>query len=114
MEIDSHDIYEQIAQSLKTLRASYDNGKGISQAKLAKVFGIPQQSYAAYETGKNRISLEMLSKIAAFYGVSVNSILIGSPSQTTLLTKLHEERFTEDEIAEINNYIEFVKAKRSR
>lgn len=114
MEKDPHDLYMQIAQNLKALRAAYDNGKGISQAKLAKVFGLPQQSYAAYESGKNRIPLEMLSKIAAFYGVSVNSMLVASPTQSILLTKLNEECFTENEIAEIDNYIDFVKSKRSR
>ena len=112
MENDPQKMYEQIGENLKALRAAYDNGKGISQASLSKELGISQQNYAAYETGRNRMPLESLSKIAAFFGVSVNSILIGSSSQVTFLSKLNERHFSDEEMAEINNFVTYIEQKR--
>ena len=106
---DPRELYAIIAENLKALRASYNNGEGIYQKELAKQLGISQQTYAAYETGTNRINLEMLSKIAVFFGVSLNSIITNPNEERLVLTT---ETYTKEELKEIQNYVHYVELKR--
>ena len=51
------------------------NDLNLSQAEASKMLGIPQSTYAGYETGKRKISLTRLRDIAAAYGVKVDYLL---------------------------------------
>ena len=47
----------------------------LTQAYMAKLLNVNQRTYSRYETGEHEISLVSLSKIADFYGVSVDYLL---------------------------------------
>lgn len=106
---DPRELYAIIAENLKRLRTSYNNGQGLYQKDLAERLGVLQQTYAAYETGANRINLEMLSKIATFYGVSVNSLITRPDEEHIVLTT---ESYSKEELKEIQNYVHYVELKR--
>jgi len=62
---------EKFAKRLRELREE----KGISQRKIAPIFGISQSSYGDYELNISEPSLDMLIKIAEFFGVTVDYLL---------------------------------------
>lgn len=61
--------------TLKQLREK----SGKSMSSIANSLGIPKGTYASYEYGKREPNIEMLTKIAKFYDVSIDYIL-GRPN----------------------------------
>ncbi len=59
------------SQRLKELRKE----KGLSQAELAKILNIRQQSYARYENDTSEPCYEMLVEISRFFDVSADFLL---------------------------------------
>ena len=49
--------------------------KGVTQQEVADYLGVNRVSYTDYENGKNKISPERLSKLADYFGVSVDVLL---------------------------------------
>jgi transcriptional regulator with XRE-family HTH domain len=49
--------------------------KRMTQAQVAEMLFISQNSYSLIETGKTRIDIERLQKIAAIFSISVQDIL---------------------------------------
>ncbi|MBQ2964845.1 MAG: helix-turn-helix transcriptional regulator [Clostridia bacterium] len=47
----------------------------ISQKELAEYLGMEQQHYSRYETGKVKVNVEMVKKLAVFYNISADYIL---------------------------------------
>ncbi len=62
-----------LAKTLKQLRKE----KGLTQGELAARFGVTQQAIAKWEAGKALPELETVSRIAAFFGVTVDYLLGG-------------------------------------
>lgn len=60
-----------IFQHIKDLREDAD----LSQAKVAEMLGMAQNTYSQYETGKIAFTDEVLIKLADFYGTSVDYLL---------------------------------------
>lgn len=60
-----------LSEQLKKLRKS----QNLSQVKFAKIFNISNGTIAMWETGKRQPDSEMLSKIADYFGVSVDYLL---------------------------------------
>lgn len=56
--------------NIKEIRKSV----GYNQTKLAKLLGITQQQYSRYETGINKISLEMFLKVIDVCGYNIKLI----------------------------------------
>lgn len=56
---------------LRDLREDAD----LSQKQVAAHLGMSQTGYSKYETGENDISTQVLSRLADFYGVSVDYLL---------------------------------------
>lgn len=54
---------------LKELRGS------LSQAKFAQDLGLPQQTYANYETGRSEVGLALLCELSSKFGVSTDWLL---------------------------------------
>ena len=52
---------------------------GITQAELAAQLGVDRSTYTKYENGQSEPSFEMLQKMAAIHGVSVD-FLMGGPT----------------------------------
>jgi transcriptional regulator with XRE-family HTH domain len=61
-------MYNKLPERLKKLR----NDREISQAKIAPMFDVRQQSYAAWETGETQPDVETLIKLAIFFDVTVD------------------------------------------
>ena len=56
---------------LKELRTK----NNYSQSDLAKYLGITRPLYSLYETGKREMPVKLLSKLAKFYGTSIDYIV---------------------------------------
>lgn len=49
--------------------------KGLTQEELAKILGISRATLASWETGRREPDFETTSKIAEFFGVSIDYLL---------------------------------------
>jgi len=56
---------------LKDIREDND----LTQAYIAKILNIKQNTYSQYETGNRQIPLDLLIKLADYYNVSIDYIL---------------------------------------
>ncbi|ARB00479.1 helix-turn-helix domain-containing protein [Limosilactobacillus fermentum] len=70
-------IGERIAQLRKS--------RSMSQFQLAKTLNIATSTLGMYETNKRKPNMEMLEKLADFFGVSVD-FLLGRPEKDDLKT----------------------------
>lgn len=61
--------------NLKRLREE----RNLSQATFAKLIGVSQSAVGNWEAGSREPNLETMSKIASFFGVSVDSLLADGP-----------------------------------
>ena len=55
---------------LKNLRVDRD----LTQADIASVLGVAQRTYADYESGNIRVTVETMISLAKFYNVDMNYI----------------------------------------
>lgn len=73
--------------------------KNISQAEVAKYLGLSQTAYGHYETGRRQIPIDSLTKLADFYGVSVDDLLgRGSLDGVGIHPEEKPELISEDEV----------------
>lgn len=56
---------------LRNLREDHD----LTQTKLANILGCSQTTYSRYETGELNVPIDILKKLASFYGVSIDYII---------------------------------------
>ncbi len=61
-----------LAQNLKYLREQ----KGLNQADLAKVLGVKQPTVGNWEVGKREPGLSVLAHIAAYFGVTLDDMVL--------------------------------------
>ncbi len=105
--------------------------KGFSQRELANELGVSNSSIGMYESGKRKPDPEMLEAIADYFNVDID-YLVGRSDVTlrytdilaenhyqqqypsTIAAHLEQDGFTQDEIDDIENYMEFVKARRKQ
>ena len=73
------------SQRLKQLRKSF----GITQTEFAKEFNISQGTIGMWETGQRTPDVEMLSKIAKRFNVSIDYLL--GKEETKILPATNEE-----------------------
>jgi transcriptional regulator with XRE-family HTH domain len=72
---DEARFYAQIGQKIKAARAL----SGQSQEDLAEFLGVSFQQIQKYETGKNRIPVDRLAKVANHLRVPMSELLPGKP-----------------------------------
>ncbi len=53
--------------------------KGITQEEAAQAFGVTNQAVSKWELGQSCPDISLLPEIAAYYGVSVDSLLGAEP-----------------------------------
>ena len=58
-------------ERIKNLREDRD----LKQETLAEMLGVRQTTYSKYELGKINVPIEMLIKIADFYGVTLDYLV---------------------------------------
>lgn len=61
--------HKEIGTEIKRIRKDL----GMSQMKLAEKVGVSFQQIQKYEKGVNKISMEMIQRIAMAFGISVNT-----------------------------------------
>lgn len=115
---------------LKELRLE----KHMSQAKLAEVFNISQQAVSHYEKGLRDMDHTLMTSISDFFNVSIDYLLglsqirnyeeittedkinklIEESGINTIAAHFEGEEFTEDDLEDIENFINFVLAKKKK
>ena len=68
-------LSEFIGKRLKELRAA----RRLTQEAVARGINCSSVTYSRYENGKREPSLEMLAKLAEFYGVSIDHLFGNKP-----------------------------------
>lgn len=68
-------------ERLKQLRKK----KGITQEELGKILGVGKSTICQYERGTRKPDIEMLKRIAQFFGVSIDYLLGGSNPDISLI-----------------------------
>src|SRR3954454_7948582 len=64
-------LKQHVATRIRSLRAEYDHGLGVSQEELATKVGVATNTVSRWETGTYWPSVEDLDKLARFFNVSV-------------------------------------------
>lgn len=94
---------------LKDLRKA----KGISQDQAANALGISLRAYQNYEYGQREPNIEMIFKLADFYGVSTDYLLGRDTGEPETLDKLAGEfNMTALEREILNGYLDLPKDMR--
>ncbi len=83
-----NDVSAHLANNMRTLREA----RGITQAHIAKLAGLPRPTWANLESGAANPTLSVVVKVAAALQVSVEE-LIGPPRATARLYRAAELRF---------------------
>lgn len=106
------------SERLKELR----NERGLSQSDLGKALNMSQQGIAKWEVGTATPNPEMLSRIALFFGVSVDYLVGktdikkapgGKPevSDEDIQFALFGGKVTDEAYEEVKNFAQFIKEK---
>ncbi len=103
------------ANVLRLLR----NEKGLSQQELALSLGISKSAVNMYERGERQPNFETLELIADFFKVDTDYLLGRTNAARTaypgtVAAHFDTEDLTDDEKKDVENYIEFIRAKRNR
>ncbi|MHC9537743.1 helix-turn-helix domain-containing protein [Dellaglioa sp. BT-FLS60] len=82
-----------------------------SQVELGRKIGIEKSTMNKIENGTRNISTEELSKIATCFNVSTDYLLgrVDGPHDDLLVAAHMDDNLTEQQIEEINKFIEFQK-----
>lgn len=82
----------------------------LSQQEAAELLGMPQSTYAGYESGARRVPLSVIKQLAEFFGVTPDHLILGD----TELIAAHFDgtEFTSEERKEIDNYIRYILSRR--
>ena len=91
-----------LSEQIKNLRTA----KGINQVELAKCLGVTKQSVSNWENENIMPSIDMLIKIAGYFGVTTDFLLGLSENHTLNTTGLNEVQ-----IAHIQTLIDDIKGK---
>ncbi len=89
--------------------------RNINKAELSRASGVPYTTIDGfYKKGSDNAKLSTLKKLCGYFGCSLDYLAddsIDSEPQT-LAAHFDGDEFTEDELAEIKQFAEFVKNKR--
>lgn len=86
--------------------------KGLSQKDVAEKIGVAKSTYSLYESGNREPNVQTIKKISDVLGVSADELLGIDAPPITLAAHFDGDEYTEDELAEIRQFAEFVKSKR--
>lgn len=86
--------------------------KGLSQKDVAEGIGVAKSTYSLYESGNREPNVQTIKKIADLLNVSADDLLGINDEPITIAAHFDGDEYTEDELEEIRQFAEFVKAKR--
>lgn len=90
--------------------------KKINANELASKIGVTSSTiYSMIKRDSTRVDIDLIIKIAHALGMTADELLSDEPYEQpdTLAAHFEGEEFTEDELKEIDNFVEYVKSKRS-
>ena len=100
-----------VSEKLHELRIS----KGVSQKELADSLGVAQSSVNYWEKGQRDPSITVVKKIAEYFGVSMDYLMEIDgicDYAHTIAAHFDGDEYTEEELAKIKEFAEFVKSQR--
>lgn len=92
--------------------------RNMNQEELAERLNTTKQTVSRYEKGERKANQDVLFDLAKILNVSINEFFPKMESE--IETKIEtiaahiDENVTEEEMASITNYIEFIKSSRKR
>lgn len=84
--------------------------RGLSQQEASDLLGMPQSTYAGYESGSRKVPLSVIKQFSQFFGVSTDYLVSGHPEP--IAAHFDGEEFTPEERKEIERFIRYVKSRR--
>ena len=106
-------FYKYFGSRVKTLRKD----RKIKQTELAKKLGISPTTLVNYENGIRKIPLDTAIQIAAFFNVSIDSIVMVHYGSTENAKHWNDEFkdivFNQDEIKELISFGKYILYKRN-
>lgn len=111
-------IFEEPKMTLPYRLKELRQQKNLTQSKVADSLEVTQQSYARWENGKVTPTPEKLSKIAKFYGVTMDYLLEGQKddidlSNVEVLFRMTSDGLTDEEkMIFRDELIEFMKERK--
>ena len=96
-------FWENLASKLKALREK----RGLAQYDVAEKLEIGTSAYRSYELNMRRIPVDVLTRVAALYNVSVDELLGNSVRPNTSANIIHGN-FTKEQLQKIQKYAELV------
>lgn len=85
--------------------------KKLNRRQLAKEVGIPASTISSwYNRGYENVTLKVLSKIAAYFSISIEELVNGRAVKEITFSS---NEFSENELKAILDFSEFLKSKRS-
>jgi len=87
--------------------------KGLNQNELAEMIGVSDKTVSSWEINRTEPKMGMIEKVVKALGCKKTDI-IGADEPTTIAAHLDTDDLTEDELDDVNNYIELVKKRRNR
>lgn len=103
-----------IAKNLRKYRELNNYTQKQLADELSKRLGITlkHNSVSSWESGTNSIDVAILFEICRIFNISINEMYEVVEKPTIIAAHFEGEEFTEEELNEINNYIQFVISKR--
>ena len=86
--------------------------RGLSQKYVAEAIGVAKSTYSLYESGNREPNVQTIKKISDILNVSADELLGINEHPTTLAAHFDGDEYTEDELAEIRQFAEFVKNRK--
>lgn len=97
-----------LSDKLKSARKN----KGLTQDDVAKALQIKNTTISNWENGVSRPDVDSLSSLCSLYGVYPNDILEWDYEPHTIAAHHDDEDWTDEELAEIEEFKRYVKSKR--
>lgn len=97
-------FWEELCARLRKLRDKY----GYTQRDVADQIGIGKSAYRSYENNDRRIPVDVLTRVAALYNISVDELLGNSVRSNASKNIIHGD-FTDEQFEKIQKYAELVR-----
>ncbi|WP_294583007.1 helix-turn-helix transcriptional regulator [uncultured Staphylococcus sp.] len=104
---------KEIGKLVKRLR----NKNKITITEFANEIGVNKSTISRYENGTRKIPMEDIAKFANALGVTPNYLLFEEQvqqEQDTIAAHFDKDDLTEEELKEVEQFIEFIKNRRRK
>jgi len=107
------EIGNHIGIQIRNLRAAFNNGQGLPQARLAELLGTATNTITRWERGVYIPSIPDLYRLSQVFGVKIASLLPDSPAPVPFDTgRFHKlflavQTLSDQDLEEVRLYAEF-------